>query len=385
MLAFSLLLALVPQTPKPLAELKFEMAGNRIYLPAVLNGRTTPAIFDTGAGASAVDLKLADDLKIPGEQKIQAGGVGAAAVTGRLLQSAKADIGGQSHPINFAIPFSSLNSAEGRPLEMILGFDYINRYTFQIDYAAQTMRIYPANTIIPDSGTEIPIRIVTGHPHIRAKIGLGGQTHEVEAMIDSGASSGSLTGRFTQTVPIPSSVKSTPSTIIGGGVGGFVSGRFIRLDSIDLNGLKVENPIATVTEAEGGANGTKANYDYLLGADVLKRFTLTLDYANKRVYLKPNSEAGKPFEADKSGLRLLAGGPDLRSYTIAGVLPGSSSDQAGLKSGDILISIDGMAANSKSLQEWRDYLRFSKQKTWTVIVDRKGEKIEAKVEVRPVI
>ena len=63
MLAFSLLLALVPQTPKPLAELKFEMAGNRIYLPAVLNGRTTPAIFDTGAGASAVDLKLADDLK----------------------------------------------------------------------------------------------------------------------------------------------------------------------------------------------------------------------------------------------------------------------------------------------------------------------------------
>jgi hypothetical protein len=385
MLAVALvsIVALLPQ--KPVAELSFEMVGNRIYLPAKLNGQSVSAIFDTGAGGSAADLSLADALKIPGQQKIQAGGVGATAVVGRILTDSNMDLGPLNHHIPYAIPFSTLNGSEGRKLELIIGHDFITRYVFQIDYAAKMMRIYPSGSTLPNPGTEIPIRIVNGHPHIKMKATVGGQTRDVEAMIDSGASGGGFTGRFTKSAPIPASVPSTPVTTIGGGVGGFVTGRFIRPDSLEIGGIKVLKPVTSVNEAAGGANGANAAYDFLLGAEVLKRFTFTIDYANNRVFFKPNADFGKPFEADKTGLRLIAGGPDLRQYSIVGILPGSSSDVAGLKQGDKLVSIDGVAVASKTLQEWRDFLRHSSAKAWQFIVDRKGEQVKATVEAKSVI
>ncbi|MBC8066443.1 MAG: aspartyl protease family protein [Chlorobia bacterium] len=385
MFTLALLLAAGPIAQKPIVEINFEMVGNRIYLPAKLNGRNLSAIFDTGAGASAVDLGLADELKIPGDQRIQAGGVGTAQVFGRVLNGADLELGDQKHVIPYAIPFASLNGSEGRKLELILGHDFINRYLFEVDYASKTMRIHAPGTKPKDAGTEIPIRFINGHPHIRSRITFGGKTHDVETMIDSGASGGGLTGRFTKVVPIPASVKTTSSTVIGGGVGGFVSGRFLRLDSVDLGGIKVQNPIASVNEAGGGANGANASYDYLLGAEILKRFTFTIDYPNKRVFFKPNADFGRPFEADKTGLRLLSSGPDFRAFTIVGTLPGSTSDLAGLKSGDKLVSIDGVPATAKTLQEWRDHLRNSTAKAWEFIVDRNGSQLKVRVESKPVI
>jgi predicted aspartyl protease len=385
MLALALFVALSPAPIKPLAELDFEMVGNRIYLPAKLNGRNLSAIFDTGAGASAIDLALANDLKIPGDQKIQAGGVGTASVTGRILTGANLEVGEHTHSVNYAIPFSSLNASEGRKLETILGYDFISKYVFEIDYAGKKMRVHAAGTKIENPGTEIPIRLVNGHPHIRAKLTLGGQTHDVEAMIDSGATGGGLTGRFTKAVPIPSNVKATASTTIGGGVGGFVTGRFIRIETIDLGGIQVKNPVASVNEASGGANGVNAAYDYLLGAEILKRFTFTIDYPNKRVYLKPNGDFGKPFEADKTGLRLVAGGAELKDFSVVGVMPGSTSETAGLRKGDKLVSIDGLGAATKSLQEWRDYLRMSTAPGWDFIINRDGETLKVRVAAKAVI
>lgn len=385
MTTLALIALFLPPAPTPVADLAFEMVGNRIYLPAKLNGVSISAIFDTGAGGSVVELGIADERKLPGNGRVQAGGVGATQVTGRILEGASVEVGGQAHPLLYAIPFAALSPAEGRKLELILGHDFINRFVFEVDYAAKRMKMYPSGTKLLSPGTEVPIRIVNGHPHIRAKVGLGGAQHEVEAMIDTGASGGGLTGRFTKAVPIPPSVKTTASTIIGGGVGGFVTGRFLRLDDVDLGGIKVKSPVVSVNEGKGGANGESAAYDYLLGAEILKHFTLTIDYPNKRIFFKPNADFGKPFEADKTGIRLTSGGPDLREFTITGILPGSSAEAAGLKAGDKLVSINGMGSVTRTLQEWRDYLRESGQATFDFVVERAGEKIAVKVEAKAVI
>lgn len=385
MTTLALIALFLPQAPTPIADLAFEMVGNRIYLPAKLNGVSISAIFDTGAGGSAVDLGIADDRKLPGNGRVRVGGVGTAEVTGRILEGASLEIGGQKHPVTYAIPFASLSQAEGRKLELIVGYDFINRFLFEVDYAAKRMKMYTAGTKFPNPGTEIPIRIVNGHPHIRAKIKLGGTQHDVEAMIDTGASGGGLTGRFTKEASIPTSVKTTPSTVIGGGVGGFVTGRFLRLDEVDLGGIKVRNPVVSVNEVKGGANGENAAYDYLLGGEILKRFTFTIDYANNRIFLRPNADFPRPFEADKTGIRLVAVGPDLRELSITGILSGSSAEAAGLKVGDKVVSINGMGVVTRTLQEWREYLRESGQASFDFVVERDGRPMTVKVEARAVI
>lgn len=316
---------------------------------------------------------------------MQAGGVGAAQVTGRILEGASVEVGDQKHSVLYAIPFASMNAVEGRKLELILGHDFINRYVIQVDYAGKRLKIYPSGTSLPDSGTAIPIRLVNGHPHIRSKVTIGGKTHDVETMIDSGASGGGLTGRFVKSWPIPAIVKTTPSTVIGGGVGGFVTGRFLRLETLDLGGIKLNSPVASVNEGKGGANGENAAYDYLLGAEILKRFTFTIDYANKRVFFKPNANFAKPFEADKTGVRLISGGPDLRELSIVGLLPGSSGEVAGLKAGDMIIAINKTGAASKTLQEWRDYLRESGLKSFEFAIQRNGQALTINVEAKSVI
>jgi S1-C subfamily serine protease len=50
---------------------------------------------------------------------------------------------------------------------------------------------------------------------------------------------------------------------------------------------------------------------------------------------------GEPFEADASGLGLVAEKPDWKTIRVAAVSPGGPAAEAGLEAGDVLQSIDG--------------------------------------------
>jgi C-terminal processing protease CtpA/Prc len=140
-----------------------------------------------------------------------------------------------------------------------------------------------------------------------------------------------------------------------------------------------------MTDSAGGASGPNSNYDLLLGSDMLKRFTVTFDYSRSKMYFEPNADHGKPFEADKTGLRLFATLPDMQTFRVMGVLKGSAAETAGLQPGDVIETIDGKPAGSMKLYKWREQFRAADAKGWDFGVRRGGTLVKVRLEAKSII
>lgn len=378
--ALSLVLA---QVSAPLAEMDFELVNGHVYVPATVNGNATKAIIDSGAGMSVMDSALAQQWKLPSAGAMQANGIGSEAVKGQFLKDTLVSFGGVTQPMTIAIPLGPLTEAEGRPLGTVVGYELFLKNIVQIDYAHSKVRIYAGDSGYKPSGVATEMRVVGNHPHIKTMMEVGDKMYPLETMVDSGASTGGLTQKFLAANSI--ATPTTPRYVIGGGVGGFVEGRLFRPDWLQVSGMTAQKPLMTMTDSEGGASGAKSSYDYLLGSDILRRFTVTFDYANKRIFFEPNSELGKPFEADKTGLRLFAVAPDLRSFRIMGVLRGSSAEDAGLKENDVIESIDGKPAGQFELHQLRELFRSTTASGWELGIRRGDQTLKIKLKAKPVI
>jgi S1-C subfamily serine protease len=89
---------------------------------------------------------------------------------------------------------------------------------------------------------------------------------------------------------------------------------------------------------------------------LLKRFTVTFDYAGGRVYFEPNRRSALADAYDRSGLWINA---SPTGYRVDGIVAGSPGAQAGIGIGDFIISVQGRPATALALAELRDLLRDS--------------------------
>jgi len=284
---------------QPLVELDFELVGGRIYVPITINGNRGTAVLDTGAGASVMDIGLANKWDLKSSGGLTVGGAGDKMVSGKVLSSVSAKLGAISVPIQFAIPIAGLSKMEGRPLETIIGYGFFNSHIVQVDYENKHIKIFGKDLEAPALGTEVPIRIEGGLIRIKSKMHFSDRDIELETMIDTGASEAALTTHFLKGHPVKE--KATQEAIVGGGVGGTTKGRLFRPESVSVGGTTFSNPLVSMVTANGGIIGDNSDFDFLLGAVFLKRFVVTFDYPHQRLFLLPNSTAGLPFEADKMG------------------------------------------------------------------------------------
>ena len=88
-----------------------------------------------------------------------------------------------------------------------------------------------------------------------------------------------------------------------------------------------------------------------VGGGVWKRFTMTLDYHGRTMTLTPNGDFSVRDEWDRSGLYLINKG----GITVIDVRPGTPAATAGLKKGDVIVSLSG--SSNPSLLEVRGAFR----------------------------
>lgn len=153
--------------------------------------------------------------------------------------------------------------------------------------------------------------------------------------------------------------------LTGVGFGGDTSGYRMRLDRLELGPFAFE-------QLPMGATRTTTGIEQLpsagtIGAEILRRFKVTLDYPHQRMFLEKNAQFDSPFETESSGLTFRALGPKFDELTVHSIIAGSPAAQAGLEVGDVVTELDGQHVSRGALENvWRALLKPDVQHPVTV-------------------
>jgi Aspartyl protease/PDZ domain len=347
-----------------------------------LNGsRPLSFLVDTGASSGTfVNRALLGELGLREEAPKGMANPGGEVQVGRIahvrLQSGDLLLEDQTL---LTAPLSSFEPILGRHLDGILGHAFLSQFVVHLDY------VTPGITLLdraPSDGLVLPLVVIDDMPFIEVILENGGRSTPARVEIDSGSFEAlGLNGRFvTNTNLIDASARKFEER--GVGFGGETKGYRARLAGLRLGSFLLHNPAINVTTDAGGYESKTASAG-VLGAEVLRHFDVVIDYPAHRVVLRPNRFFDDAWIEDNSGLRLIATGTAFEKKVIAGVPAASPAAEAGLREGDVLVSVDGVAAAGRPLVEVYQMLRGVTPRQ--LVLEREGKRIEATLKIRPLV
>ena len=388
-LGFAFCCPAFPQTPRagpaPETEVSFELYHNRVYVPVTINGAGPfTFVLDTGAAWSGVEEGRAHDLQLKSKGTATVIGNGQQKVRIEVLRDLELKIGGV--PVKetqaAAVPLEEFESYEGRRIDGILGVRLFEEHVVEIDYARHVLRLYaPATYAYQGSGEEIPLHLEHGAALLDGQVEVtSGELINARLAIDLGTYSAlRLYRRFvSKQRDAFSTLHSTES--FGFGMGGEFPESQTRVAGLRIGKLKLSAPLVELSEATGGATASGA-FAGTIGGDILRRFTVVLDYARSRSFFEPNPAFSVPFDPDLSGVILAAQGADLRTITIHHVVPDSAAFRAGLEVGDVIRSVNGIDAQQLGVAGI--YEMFKRPGNYAFMIARGGRTIPLTLSLEP--
>jgi aspartyl protease len=294
----------------PVAVVSFELYHNRVYLPVSVNGSPPyTMILDTGAAETFVSEKVAEELKLPRKGSAQVNGNGEGVARFALAKNVNFKVGdaGLLEKTIVIYNYDDFERHEGRKVDGTLGVNFFHKYVVEIEYAAQRLSIYdPSAFLYSGAGAVVPLRILNGGTLalFDARIVSAGGQPAIDARlaVDSGTYSALRFFRpFVEKHGLIGDGRNQFASF-GFGAGGEFRQVTGRVESLGIAGVKILNPVADFSTDTKGVTATES-YDGTIGGDVLRRFTVTLDYSRGRMILFPNADFGAAFETDKSGER----------------------------------------------------------------------------------
>ncbi len=251
----------------------------------------------------------------------------------------------------------------GFPGQGILGADFLAQFVVTVDYEHQRMSLtLPDKFRYKGKGELLPFTVdaddnlcVTG-----SIAGVPGR-FEVYTTSSGGlelsasfAQSNHLRDQYPQLVEYPAgtAVAGTP-----------VTAWYARDNTLMLGKtLPVHNTLVGLTNRSYSQDG-------MLGGEVLRQFTLTLDWPHRRFYLEKNALYGKKAVFNRAGF-IPTIAPD--GFDILFVMANSPASDAGLKVGDHLVNIAGRPAKVWTLLKLRDVVRGEPGMKLPLTVERDG-------------
>jgi hypothetical protein len=250
-----------------------------------------------------------------------------------------------------SIQLSQLQVYDGMPIDGILGYDFLNRFTVGIDYQNQTLTIWePDSFTYSGPGEKIPITIEGNTPQVSGKI--DGE-YEGTFRIDTGSrSSLDLHAPFVREHELLKKYPNYLNAPSGFGVGGASKGVIARIGSFQIDDFTIDSPVCGFSLAEEGAFATTKSAGNI-GGGILKRFNVIFDYGRNQMILEKNKNFDEPDKYSMSGLLLMKEGDDIKVYDV---IKDSPAEKAGIKAGDQILAISQQPVGNYSLQQIRDLL-----------------------------
>ena len=343
------------------AVVPIEVTNDHVFVRVCAAGRPLDFILDTGAPNSFFDLGTARELGIRLGASFTARGAGAGTVAGARLDRTSVALAatGLEHPVAAAIDFSGITPREGRRLHGVLGYDFVARFVVTIDYARGELRLHDRRAFRHDGpGVAVPVTLEGNYPYVDAAIVLAdGGTVEGRLLVDVGASQALSLGKpVVDRHRLRERVGPLARRRGGSGVGGATAHDVGRVAALRLGGLEVRSPVVHLHGDSAGVFTERASYVGSIGGDLLRRYIVHLDYARRRILFEPHAGTGEPFEADMSGLGLVAG-TELATVIVADVAADTPASAAALAPGDTIVAVDGRPTDARTLDRLRRRFR----------------------------
>ena len=378
-------------------KISFKLINNLVVIPVELNGTHLTFLLDTGVNSTIIfSLFEEDSLKLNNARFIKLRGLG----EGGSISALKSDKNilkiGKAIDVNHSLyviydDSFNLSTRMGIPIHGIVGYEYFKNFIIKTNYITKKITTYNPRNYNQKKCKKcqtFDLIIKENKPFIKLDITSHDKIEEVILLIDSGSSDSIWL--FDQKGYIDENNKNYFEDFLGQGLSGDIFGKRsiltkIKIGEFVLNEVKVAFPdkkFLRNTNFFKARNGS-------IGAEILKRFTVLIDYPSQKITLKKNSYFKDPFNYNMSGLTLEHDGVilvkdkqqggfnnslninqsnenngvvkiPLRTvynfylaprYIVAAIRENSPAALAGIKKGDEIISVNGKKTYRYKLQE----------------------------------
>ena len=364
-------------------QIPFELRNNLIIVPVVLNGMLPlKFVVDTGVQTGILTQKaFSDILNLQYSRKyIIAGPGGEGVVEAYVTNNVSLDLPGV-HGTGHALlvlneDYLELRNYLGTDVHGILGYELFSRFIVEINYEKKMLIVSsPSRYRIRRSYHRVPISVEDTKPYIVTDVTLSnGETIPAKLMMDSGASHGLLLEpQSDPRITVPAKAVSSQ---IGRGIGGEIMGKVGRVKSLAMGDYLLKGPVANFPDPNSYMDSLKIGStarNGTIGGEILSRFNIVFNFSREEIFLKKNSSFKKKFYYNLSGLIVKAIGSDLNTFEIAEVRNLSTAQQADVKAGDLILSINGVATNSLDLNQVLGLISTKPGKRINLQINRGGQ------------
>lgn len=288
----------------------FELVNNLAVIPVEINGKKLSFLLDTGVSNTLLfSLTNADSLEIKNVTPVKIRGLGDGgdidalkSINNEVRVGAAVD---KNHQV-YVIFDQSINFSPrmGIPIHGVIGYDFYKDFVVKTDYDSELLTIYDPKYYKPrrcGKCETFDIVLKNNKPFIKNKIKAFDKDHEVTLLIDSGASD--ALWLFNEDYGISDTPKNYFKDFLGLGLSGGVYGKRSKVEEVSLGSFSFKDVNVAYPDSlalrnlrtRGARNGT-------LGSDILRRFTVIMDYSSKTITLKKNAFYKRPFHYNMSGI-----------------------------------------------------------------------------------
>ncbi|MDW8851776.1 PDZ domain-containing protein [Flavobacterium sp. MMLR14_040] len=391
----------------------FKLINNLVFIPIKVNGVELNFLLDSGVEETILfSMEEMQEVSFNNIEKIKLRGLGSEEEieglksTNNILETH--GIKSSNHLVYIILDQSfNLSSHIGIPVNGIIGHKFFKNNLVEINYQKKKVVIHLNNEEtrqkLEKKFKSVPITIERSKPYIYTTAVSNGEEIPAKLLIDIGNSDAFWIFENNK-IKLPQ--KNFPD-FLGKGFSGDIEGHRAKLEKFSIADFEFKNPIVSFPDSTSIRN-VKMVPDRIgsVGGEILKRFTLVLDYADRKLYIKKNTKFYEPFTYNKSGITIQHNGlqwvqetvhlqtvqvaasvSELEDreknndnfrykfllkpvYEIINIRKNSAADKCGLQKGDIIVSINKILPYKYSLQQINNLLK-SEDDAWiTMEIER---------------